>query len=332
VLSRGFTVALRLLAWVVVGSLLIVVLFRLVAWDDVQIFAMADALGMIVYLPAWVVGIAAGLTRRWLLLAASVAVVVAQLAFGLPELTAATPVPAAARHAFNFRLFDANVYQGNPSMAGYAAQMRAYRPDLTTLEEASPDDRGQLQRAGVLRSMPYVFEIPRHDSRALVIASRYLLGPVHLSSIDGLVFLARTSIQLPVGTVPLWVVHTTAPVNPGWHLWDDELADVNQLLRTRPAGPLLVVGDFNATWGNRWFRSILATGLTDAAAARGEPFDVTWSQMSFLVPPLIRIDHVLTTPGVVVTTIHSGPGPGSDHRDLTATVAVLSTAHPRPDR
>jgi len=295
VLSRGFTVALRLLAWVVVGSLLIVVLFRLVAWDDVQIFAMADALGMIVYLPAWVVGIAAGLTRRWLLLAASVAVVVAQLAFGLPELTAATPVPAAARHAFNFRLFDANVYQGNPSMAGYAAQMRAYRPDLTTLEEASPDDRGQLQRAGVLRSMPYVFEIPRHDSRALVIASRYLLGPVHLSSIDGLVFLARTSIQLPVGTV-------------------------------------LLVGDFNATWGNRWFRSILATGLTDAAAARGEPFDVTWSQMSFLVPPLIRIDHVLTTPGVVVTTIHSGPGPGSDHRDLTATVAVLSTAHPRPDR
>ena len=101
-LRHRIEVALRLLGWAIIAALLLVVVFRLVAWDDVQIFAMADALGMIVYLPAWVVGIAAGLTRRWLLLAASVAVVVAQLAFGLPELTAATPVPAAARHAFNF--------------------------------------------------------------------------------------------------------------------------------------------------------------------------------------------------------------------------------------
>jgi hypothetical protein len=57
----------------------------------------------------------------------------AHLAFVLPELAAATPVPAAARHAPTLRLFDANVNQDNPDMAGYAAQIRAFRPDLMVL-------------------------------------------------------------------------------------------------------------------------------------------------------------------------------------------------------
>jgi endonuclease/exonuclease/phosphatase family metal-dependent hydrolase len=85
----------------------------------------------------------------------------------------------------------------------------------------------------------------------------------------------------------------------------------------------LVVGDFNATWNNRGFRAIISTGLTDAAAARGESLDMTWSQFTFPLPPLIRIDHVLTGPGVVVTSIHTEPGPGSDHRALLAQVAVM---------
>ena len=307
-------------------ALLVVVGFRIFAWDQIQVFALADALGMLLYAPAWVVGIAAATTRRWGLLAASLVVVVAQLAFGLPELTAASPVPASAEHAFTFRLFDANVYQSNPSMAGYVTQLRAYRPDVVTMEEASPDDRSQLEQAGVLHSLPYVFEVPRSDSRAILIASRYPLGPATVTSIDGLPFLVRTSLQLLGHTVPLWVVHTTAPVNPGWHLWYDELQRVDQLLGARRPGPLLMVGDFNATWGNRWFRAIVDRGLTDAAAARSQPFAMTWSQMFFVLPPLIRIDHVLTTASLAVTTIHAQAGPGSDHRDLEATVALLPTA------
>ena len=315
--------SLLVIGWAVVAGLLAVVLFRLVAWDDVQIFAIADALGLLLYMPAWVVGIAAAVARRWALVVGALCVIAAQLAFFLPEVTASSPVPVAADHAFTFRLFDANVYQSNPSMAGYAHQIRADRPDVVTLEEASPTDRLQLEHAGVLESLPYTFEIDRYDSRAVLIASRYPLGPVHVSELDGLAFLTRTSIRLPTGTVPLWVVHTTAPVNPGWHLWDDELQRVDHLLISVRPTPLLLVGDFNSTWGNHWFRSILATGLTDAAAARGELLDMTWSQMFFLAPPLVRIDHVLTSPALVVTTIGSQDGPGSDHRDLQATVAVL---------
>ena len=141
-------------------------------------------------------------------------------------------------------------------------------------------------------------------------------------------YLIRTTLKLPGVTIPLWVVHTTAPSNPGVQDWNEELQKIDQALQTRKPAPLLMVGDFNATWGNRGFRAILDTGLTDAAAARGEPFDMTFSQNFFLLPPLIRIDHVLTNSALAVTTIHSEPGPGSDHRELQATVAVLPSAYP----
>jgi endonuclease/exonuclease/phosphatase family metal-dependent hydrolase len=43
----------------------------------------------------------------------------------------------------------------------------------------------------------------------------------------------------------------------------------------------------------------------------------------FVLPPLLRIDHILTGPGIVVSSIDTEPGPGSDHRALLARVALL---------
>jgi endonuclease/exonuclease/phosphatase family metal-dependent hydrolase len=100
------------------------------------------------------------------------------------------------------------------------------------------------------------------------------------------------------------------------------LADIASRIRARGSSGLLVVGDFNATWGNRGFRAILDTGMTDGAAARARAFDMTWSQTKPVIPPFVRIDHILTGAGVAVTQIRTDVGPGSDHRDLIATVAT----------
>ena len=89
--------------------------------------------------------------------------------------------------------------------------------------------------------------------------------------------------------------------------------------------PVLVAGDFNATWGHRAFRRLLGAGLTDAAAARGRPFQMTWRQ-GRLVPPLTRIDHVLTTDGLAVTAIRTGDGRGSDHRPIVADIVRTAGA------
>jgi endonuclease/exonuclease/phosphatase (EEP) superfamily protein YafD len=84
---------------------------------------------------------------------------------------------------------------------------------------------------------------------------------------------------------------------------------------------MLMVGDFNATWGNAGFVALLHDGLIDGAAARGHALEMTWPNGA-IVPAFVRIDHVLTGAHLAVTSIASEPGFGSDHRYLIATVAV----------
>jgi len=310
-------------AWAVTGVLWTVTITRMVAWDKWEIFAIFDALTLILFLPAWPIALVALWRRHRLLAGASVLMAATQVVLVAPELSATSPLPRTLRGASTLRIFDANVYQNNTSMAGYAEEIRRDRPDLITLEEASSVDLHSLVASGTLNRFPFRFWNRAAGSRSIVIASRYSLGTTVMTSADGLPYLERTTVELPLGRVVLWVVHTTAPTDPGVQQWNDELNGVYRLLRSNHPHPLLMVGDFNATWGNRGFRAILSTGVTDAAAARGEALDMTWSQLMFVLPPLIRIDHILTGPGIVVTSIHTEPGPGSDHRALLARVALL---------
>jgi endonuclease/exonuclease/phosphatase (EEP) superfamily protein YafD len=312
---------LTVIEWIVVVPLGIVALMRIVAWDDLSLFAMLNTVTVFVYLPAWLVMVVAAVGRRFALVVVAAVVAIAQIAFLYPELSAATPAPAWTSSAFSIRLLDANVYNENKSMAGYAAQIRQDRPQLVTMEEANPADVDQLRHAGVLGDLPYRIEIRRYDPRAFFIASHYPLSGDDAVWFAGAPLIIQTVVQLPSGPQDLWVIHTVPPLPSTYSQWKEELVEIDKLLVARGSKHLLVVGDFNATWGNRGFRSILGSGMTDGAAARGEALDMTWSQVERPLPPFVRIDHVLTGPGVAVTSIRTHAGPGSDHRDLWATVA-----------
>ena len=309
-------------SWAVIGMLAVVTGARIVAWDTWEVFAALDAFTLVVFLPAWPIAVVALWRRHWVLAVAGIVMAATQVILVVPEFSAASPVPRAAHGATTLRLFDANVYDANSSMAGYASEIRLDHPDLVTLEEASPRDVDQLSSRGALDHLPYRYWNRAFGSRAIVVISRYRLGTTVGSAVDGQPYLARTTVAIPRRPLALWVVHTTAPIDPSVVAWNDELDGVHRLLAVKHPVRLLVVGDFNSTWGNRGFRAILATGLVDGAAARGQALDMTWSQLLSPLPPLIRIDHVLSGPDVVVTSIHSVPGPGSDHRALVATVAL----------
>jgi endonuclease/exonuclease/phosphatase (EEP) superfamily protein YafD len=309
----------------VVVALLVVVVVRIVAWDSSAPFAVLDAGTAFAYLPAWIVLVVAGIGRRPGLAVAALVVVVAQVVFLVPELTAAQPVPPWTRGAPVLRLFDANVDTHNGSMSGYARQIASLRPDVVTLEEANPSDITQLIRSGALARLPYRIQIARHDPWAFLVASRYPLADGNaVYSYGRRPLIVQTTVRLPSGPVALWVVHTIAPLPSSFAEWGSDLALVDHSVRLHGPDRLLVVGDFNATWGNRGFRSILDEGLADGAAARGQAFAMTWSQTAPVVPPLVRVDHVLTGTGVAVTAMATGDGPGSDHRDLSAVVAIRS--------
>jgi endonuclease/exonuclease/phosphatase (EEP) superfamily protein YafD len=309
------------LLWVVVGAVTVVAVMRQFAWDDLEPFAVLNTITAFVYLPAWLVAVLALVGRRFLLLAVSLLLVAFQIVLMLPELTAAQPVPAWASSSPTIGVLDANVYDQNHSMAGYAATIEQVRPQLVTMEEATPVDAKKLERSGALADLPYHLELRRWDPKAFFVASKYPLTGDNVVYYGYEPLILETTVHLPSGPQDLWVVHTTAPVLSGFGQWQGQLAMIGRLLRARGPTGLLLVGDFNATWGNKGFRSLLDTGMTDAAAARGRAFDMTWSQTDRPLPPFVRIDHLLTGPGVAVTRIRTGPGPGSDHRDLIATVA-----------
>ena len=313
-----------ILGWLIVVLLAVVVLVRAIAWDKWPIFTELNSGIEVLFLPAWLVLLGCLLGKRWWLAGAAALICVAQVIYVAPELLASSAVPAAVRSEPTFRLFDANVDQTNRSMAGYITQLRAYHPDLITLEETQSYDYVQLKEAGVFADLPHQYQLECCVSRGFIIASRYPITHIKVFQVEGLPYLITASLVLPHRTIDFWVVHTTAPSAPSVSDWNQELDGIYKELTTRHPRPLLMVGDFNATWGNRGFRAILSTGLVDAAAARGQPFAFTWSQTLPVLPPIIRIDHVVTGGAVTVTKIQTHVGPGSDHRDITATVATAS--------
>ena len=133
--------------------------------------------------------------------------------------------------------------------------------------------------------------------------------------------MVEATLWSPGGPVALRLVHTLAPFSAYWREWSGALAAVSRSVRASGDSNMLMVGDFNATWGNSGFVAVLHDGLTDAAAARGKATGMTWPDGA-VVPPFVRIDHVLTGARLAVTQIAALPGFGSDHRYLVATVAI----------
>jgi endonuclease/exonuclease/phosphatase (EEP) superfamily protein YafD len=316
--------------WLIVAVLGLVALLRLVAWDSVEPLVVLDALTLIIYLPAWLVAAAALIARRWWLAAAAAVIVAAQVAFAAPELLAAAPVPGWARHAPVVRVFDANIDKSLRFQAGYVRAIEQDRPDLITLEEFTPEALQAMVASGVLASFPHQCAAPTPGATGFLIASSLRLTGcqvqiLHWKYGQWAQYMVQATLWTPGGPVALRLVHTLAPFPSTWREWSEALAAVGRSVRASGDGGMLMVGDFNATWGNSGFAALLRDGLTDGAAARGQATGMTWPNGAVL-PPFVRIDHVLTGARLAVTQITAKPGFGSDHRYLLATVAI----RPRP--
>jgi endonuclease/exonuclease/phosphatase (EEP) superfamily protein YafD len=325
---RGPTVArvgLFFVGWSIVAVLGLVALLRLLAWDTFEPLIVLDALTLIIYLPDWGVAVGALIMRRWWLAAAAVVIVVAQLTFVLPELLAAAPVPAWARHAPVVRVFDANIDKSFHFDAGYVRAIEQGRPDLVTLEEFTPPALQSMVASGVLASFPYRCVAPAYGANGFLIVSRLRLTGCRIRTVfwHGLStpYMVEATLWSPGGPVALRLVHTLAPFPAYWREWSAALAAVARSVRASGDSRMLMVGDFNATWGNRGFVALLHDGLTDGAAARGNATDMTWPNGA-VMPTFVRIDHLLTGARLAVTEIAAKPGFGSDHRYLVAMVAI----------
>ena len=316
---------LRLTGWVVVAGLGLFALTRAVT-PDVRSPALLGlfGLGALPFLAAIPVAAAALIRRHRRLGLVALAVAAAALPTGLPEVLARSALPAAARDAPRLRILSWNLYFGNTDAAAIERVVAEADADLVVLQEVTSANLPVLRRSPALAAYAHSFVSAAPSAFGSGIWSRLPLEAPEEFSLEGLL-MTRAVVSTPTGRVRLINVHALSPIADGGpDTWIRQLRGLGEEAR-RLGPPVLLAGDFNATWGHQPFRRLLDAGLDDAAAALGRPWTPTWRAGGRL-PPTLRIDHVLTGPGLVATSYATGPAAGSDHRSILVDVAITAPA------
>src|SRR5208283_1178793 len=102
------SVLLQSVGWLIIAVLGLVVVARIVAWDEWRWFADVDAATEVLFLPAWMVLVGALIGKKWWMAGAAALLCCAQGIYVAPEILAYSSIPAAVRTEPAIHLFDAN--------------------------------------------------------------------------------------------------------------------------------------------------------------------------------------------------------------------------------
>jgi endonuclease/exonuclease/phosphatase (EEP) superfamily protein YafD len=224
--------------------------------------------------------------------------------------------PDAADGAQRITVMNANVYEGKAKAQDIVDAVRDDHVDILVLEEITPDLLAQMDAAGLDELLPERVGEPDYMvAGTMILANKPLTDHVRL----------RTKFQgweAKFGTLTVLGVHPVAPVDPaGWR------ADHAAILKQAEADDVdLIVGDMNATADHDVMRRLDDAGFRDAGEVSNEGWQPTWPANHVgilpLLPPLVRIDHVLIGDQLTSLGTHTVDIDGSDHLALIATVAA----------
>lgn len=310
------------IGWAVVAVVGVVLLTQLIGWTDLRVIVVAQSLTP--YLGMLLVPVALlALWRRNLILATVSA------AIGLAVLILAAPLafpdsqPDPIPDAVGLRIASLNLLYRNERIEEVADELQELAPDVIVFSEYTPEHQAALQRHPLAKD--YLYRIDRSALRGggIAVWSRTSVEvgehpETSRSSID-------SSVVGPDGPVRVVAMHVPTPIDDlsGWH-HDFEVAE--QIGRTADS-PTVLIGDLNASHWHPDYRRVLDAGFVDAHSADDQGFSASWPTNRFF-PPFVRLDHALTTGGLVATDVDDFEIPGSDHRGFVVTVAPTAPATP----
>ncbi|MDP9823774.1 endonuclease/exonuclease/phosphatase family protein [Nocardioides massiliensis] len=197
--------------------------------------------------------------------------------------------------------------------------------DVLALVEVTPAARQRLEAAGLLQRLGYLTGEPAPGATGTMLFSRYPIGDV--GRVPTVHDSWSASVATPrQGPVSVLAVHTVRPQDgvERWHADHDAVRDAATALAE--SGPVLVLGDLNATPDHAVLDAHADAGLRRAARVAGSGFQPTWPAegivkvLGITVPSLITIDHVLLGPGLTASSTATASVAGTDHRALVARV------------
>ncbi len=252
----------------------------------------------------------AGLRRRRLALgAAALAAFEAMLLLPLYAGSIGS-APDATPGAPRLRVVSYNMLHDNPGTAAAAAHIAALEPDVVVLMELTP---GQLEVFDAALPGWHHVAKPRRDAFGIAVFTR--TAPTRAELLDlGSPTLPSFEVELDVDgrSVALAAVHTPPPVSAAHSETRDRMLRALSSWAAAKDGPVLVLGDLNATPWSATMREILGAGPLRSTQQFG--LQGTWP--SFLGPLGIPIDHALVSGPLEPVVRRIEPAFGSDHRML----------------
>lgn len=247
-------------------------------------------------------------------------------AFWLYPLDVRVPAAEAAGTPVTLVAMTINAELGRADAGDVVGLVRDRHVDLLVVEEFTPDMSRRLTAAGLDVLLPHRISDARDGAGGSAIYSSRAL--TESGVIPG------TRFSMPVARVDLGdgsgaalqvvAVHALAPAGDAVDQWRSDLAAVGRA--DNGSGPVLLAGDFNATYDHREFRMLLAgTGgrraLVDVAASQGSRLVPTWPMRDYRLPR-ITLDHLVTSPDIRGSSYSVHPIDGSDHAAVLATLQI----------
>ena len=131
-----------------------------------------------------------------------------------------------------------------------------------------------------------------------------------------------------LGEVTIAAIHTRPPYDPdAWRTDHDQVHAALTRLRADRDSAVVLAGDFNATLAHAPMRRLRDLGFTDAAVQVNAGWSPTWPaggherRLGITVPVFAAIDHVLTSPRLLVSNADTLTLPGADHEAVLATIS-----------
>lgn len=222
------------------------------------------------------------------------------------------PARAQSNAASQLRVVSFNVWARSTELERSRDWLARSDADVIVLQEFNDRARREIV-APLLRLYPHV-----HDCRCndIAILSRHPFtdagGQPRTASDPALSWVTlRLLDRRPLRLIG---VHTTYPKKPEQHAAHFATLAANSLL-DHSAGPIALVGDFNATpWSWRLHRLLILRGLK-----RHGGISASWPSTPM---PMLLLDNVLTSPEIQRVSFEIGPDIGSDHRPVVATLAL----------
>lgn len=324
------------LGWLAAVGLTGIALIRVIPSETVPLIIGLQGIAVWLLLPAYPLLAAAGVTlarrsrrrpgrsdrRRWPLALAAVSLALVTLqAVLLVTAMGWNGARTAPDDSVPLRIVSANVLLDNTELRTLAAELVGTDADVIVLAEVTPEHLDSLEASPLWGAYPYRAVDARPGFHGSAIFSRLAIdsgGPIDVAGSPML----EATIQTAAGLVRVIDVHTLAPIDArnvvSWRAQLDELARVAE----KETGPIVLAGDFNATLDHAPLRRLVASGLRDAFLEAGSGYGATWPRWNGVIPPLMRLDHVLVSAPISVVSVVTQTSAGSDHRRLLVDLAL----------